>query len=824
MSNRPKELFEPGELSKTRRNIGAISPQEAKKMAKILGGEVGIERTADHINKRYKEFAEQNRRKEDYRLLYPSKQGVLRSSTEETPEQPLKTTPIETVAQSYFQRIKLSLIAYHGDYRIKSFLNVISALFSFLPGYRNKINPAFIKTLHARVYRHIEQFTSSTRFLYASVEKKDILERKNPYLWSIIKIIIEWDIESLEKEIFRLKTFSHAVSVEACSSLIKRIYVPIILFSRVNTEQDIKNALEYLYAQSIFELPERHVKITKLRKQYVRALEEINTIFKQIKFNLYPLLLLLVSPKAYSYHDMLKYQGKRILSFLELKTEDLVSYEKFSQLQEQEREEKQENTSREEKQKGPDEEPPIDIGITQGLFFLENLFPGTGWLKLKNKPDMFPGFQFILDLPSDFALITPDDILQKVIILTAILKEFFFGFRSVEYGFIRDEKGNTRDLKDIMEEITDNWYLFLTTLIEKNYITSLTEYCRQLERDGTFINSDYAQRMEADLLWLRKKYIFPHLSLDIPKILQPRMTLSVPKLYKNTEILKNILQRMVLELWNDNGIPIETIRNPDTEAFFEVDTSLSKRLKAYFKKKNKSLTNKNLILATLNIVLVLDYLLNSRQSPAYTDSPAVLFRSEGNLGFIPVYSTLPVSAPDTDTGGQQKGKETDPDTETGDIDVLSGFPGNAAYSSYLLQHMKKAQETGVPFTLLQLETRDYHPDKSSEEKRRIIQQLSGLIGDTIRQFKDIPIRREKDIFAIILPGTELSGALTFTERFFHNTKEILPCFVGIVPYRDSMTIKEIQNAAEKALSTSKSFPAPMLTYTEPENGNLIHTL
>ena len=35
MAGRPKELFNPGELSRTRKNLGNLSPDEAKRMAEI---------------------------------------------------------------------------------------------------------------------------------------------------------------------------------------------------------------------------------------------------------------------------------------------------------------------------------------------------------------------------------------------------------------------------------------------------------------------------------------------------------------------------------------------------------------------------------------------------------------------------------------------------------------------------------------------------------------------------------------------------------------------------------------------------------------------
>lgn len=821
MAKRPKELFNPGELAKTRKNIGNLSSEEAKRMAEILGGEVGIERTDDVINRRYKKLAEQTRRKHDSRFIYHKTTGNNILQTEDRSDQTIKTKPIEKVRQSYIEKIRMSFIAYNSEYRIKTFFDTIGSFLNFLPGYKNRINPAFIRSFNALVFNHIEQLVISSRILYSGIENKDIFSRKDPYLWSIIRTIIDWNIEAIEQETARLKSFSNSVTVEACTNLIRNIYIPLILLSKVPPEQDIKRALEYLYNHGVADLPKKHVKITKLRKRYIIALEEVIPIFNRIKYNLYPLMLMQISPRAYSYRDMLKNIGKTILTFLELNSDDLIIYKEPKNRVSVEEPVENEAPPEEDLQ-SVNKKPPIDIGIAQGLFFLENLFPGSGWLKLNNNPDMFPYFQPVLDFPADMALIAPDDILQKVIILTAVLKELFFGFRSIEYGFIRDERGTAIDLKDLMDEITDKWYHFLTTLIEKNYITSLIEYCRQLERDNTFPESDYGRRIEADILWLRKKFIFPHLYLDTPKIMRPRINLSIPKLYKKTEDLKNILERMVLEIWNNEGIPIETLTNPDRESLFEVDSTVSKKLKNYFKKKNKPLSNKNLILSTLQIVLVLDYLLNDKESPAYISPPLNLFRSEGNLGIIPVYSTHLVLSPGVQA--DWKTEDIDPEKETEEIDMLSGFPGSKTLYSYLEQYIRIAAENEEPFTLIRIESRDYNLAQTEKSRLSIIQNMTSVISDSIRQFEDIPLRISADRMYIILPDTELAGSLKLVERIYGKTGETLPCFAGIAEYKHPMSAEEILKAAEEALGASKAFPAPMLSYFNHDTGEFDHTL
>jgi hypothetical protein len=47
---KPKAIYEPGELDKVRKNLGDISPEEAMRVANVLGGEIGIEKTPQYDN------------------------------------------------------------------------------------------------------------------------------------------------------------------------------------------------------------------------------------------------------------------------------------------------------------------------------------------------------------------------------------------------------------------------------------------------------------------------------------------------------------------------------------------------------------------------------------------------------------------------------------------------------------------------------------------------------------------------------------------------------------------------------------------------------
>lgn len=66
MSKRsPQPIFNPGELDRTRKNLGPLSKEESMKMAALLGGKVGIEKEDEGISEKYARLRAQSRRRTD---------------------------------------------------------------------------------------------------------------------------------------------------------------------------------------------------------------------------------------------------------------------------------------------------------------------------------------------------------------------------------------------------------------------------------------------------------------------------------------------------------------------------------------------------------------------------------------------------------------------------------------------------------------------------------------------------------------------------------------------------------------------------------------
>ena len=105
-----------------------------------------------------------------------------------------------------------------------------------------------------------------------------------------------------------------------------------------------------------------------------------------------------------------------------------------------------------------------------------------------------------------------------------------------------------------------------------------------------------------------------------------------------------------------------------------------------------------------------------------------------------------------------------------------------------------------------------------------MQNLIKIVESSTRQFADIPIRTGGDTFCIILPETTVHESLSVVKRIVEKTGDELPSFLASVQYREPWTADDLLKAVDEALSISKTFPAPMFTYFDPESGKPEHTV
>jgi len=799
MARRPEEKYKPGELTRIKNNLGKLSEDEAKRMSEVLGGEIGIEQTDQNINDLYQELFKRNKKSTKDKWIHQSS-----SSNDLAQKKKLNTN----IKYAYLDRIKLYYLASHPDHGIKTAKEIIKAIFDLSSKQKNFINPNLLESSNYFFFKSIKTLVKSTRSLSNNIQAKYIEREGNPFYWSIIDAICSWDIESIQEEIFILKRESPDITLESCASLIKLIYSPLIILSKVDKKNDLEGSVKYLYKLSTEGLFKKDLKIDRLRKSYTQALGEINNVFVTVKFRLYPLLLMFVSTKAYDYNTMFKLKGHEILNFLELNKKDLITF--FDR-----------EPVKTEIQPPEDEviekETVGNISVQQGIILLDKMFPEAGWSRLSENPDMYPYFQTILNIPKEISLISQNDSLQKIVILIAILKDMFYGFSNIEYGFLLDDMDKPVEVKDKINLLIKNWYLFIDKLILKHYLEPLHEYCRHLERTTNLTETEYTKRIASDILWLRKTYIYPNMPLNLPKIMQPRTKFSIPKLYKSVSQLKFILKRMVLEIYSQGEVAIETIRNPEGPPRFGIENNISKRLISLLNEDNKKLTNAALILYTYEIVEVLDSIIQTTDNEVNDKGISGLFRSEGSIGFKPIYSVN-----SENTFFRLKDRKLKPiidlNEATDSTDLLTDFYGKSELPGFINHFITNYNNSDSLFSIIHIRIHSFKSDMAGESIKSI-KNTAQAISESIRLLHDIPFRTEKDSFYIIQPENNTSLAIKASERIICNINNINQLYIGVCEYKSGMDSEQLMTILENTIS--KQLPAPGITYFDANSRKYI---
>ncbi|MDR2537722.1 MAG: hypothetical protein LBC46_05400 [Treponema sp.] len=654
-----KAVYEPGELDRVRNKLGVIDENEAKRMAEVLGGDVGVERTAAPPDPPSK-AAPIVRRKPSDTKAFPQTQGDVaiagnarskksaspkKSSTAQKQASQTDDDPKVPVKADYFERLKMDRYAAEEEFEIKSFHQVIFSALSFFSRPTDYVSPAFITQRMTLYYKKIELLVNSTRAMFPrnNRELNDKLKRTSIFVFSVLDTIRYWNIERISGDLSRLQARPHGVNISEFSDILRAVYKPIFIMERLNTEVHIRESYKLLYRLLFIEDPINAKK--KYEELIENAMDAFIAIRENIHYLLYPLLMKLLSSTFIPYERFFTERKNRFLAFLNT-TED----ERINPISSQ-REEKAEdgeaeatddtaegaadsNEKAEQKQAALEAEQKT---FDQSLRVMESLFPQAGWNKLDTYPDLYPYFRDVFNLKKDYELIAPTDALQQVLMLMRIVQELFLGLRYVSFNpLVVPQNGGHLD--EMLGNIINGWPNH-EIAFEKEYLSRLTEYCRLLE--GSDRTSPYTKRLYNEIQWLRKLYFFPYYRFEtfssppIPKN-------SINPVYPEVRQLRKLLSIIVanIEAANKNGgaetlAHCEGINNPWSAYSFQVSNPVSTRLNMLLGPKRR--TNATLISFTLMVVSVLDHILNCNDSWAYPPEMGALFRSVNGEGSIPQF-------------------------------------------------------------------------------------------------------------------------------------------------------------------------------------------
>jgi hypothetical protein len=676
MAKEKNAIYAPGELNRVREKLGVTDVSEAKRMAQLLGGEVGTERSPEtdtsrggKSNRRETVDVVVNGKSKRRRIdLAPLDEERGRKKTKQTGPYP-GDDPSVPLKLGYSERVKMDQYAGQTLFEIKSSLQVLVSVLSFFKEPDDLVNPRFVTVRMNEYYHKVERLVTSTRNLFpkGNAQRNNQLKRASPFVYTVLDTIRSWNIEHIAKNISELQAHPRTIKVTDFTEVLRGIYKPLFILEELSLE-DIKSAFKLVYKILYIESPmDAKEKYQDIIRNIISALAEIR---RDVQFGLYPLLMKLISDRFIPYERIFIERRRRYMAFLHVTAADqLNSAELAAQqvdniniepLPQEEAEEEttgeEENPKEEIPEEEEDENDPKVIArkakeeaerlerraLEQGESALEALFPKAGWDKLDEYPDFYPYFAKLYSLRQGYELIAPTDPLQQVTILMHILDDLFLGMRYVNFGTITGSDGHPVKLNDEMSEILNNWREYIEDSISKDYLPRLLEYCRILDNSEESRISVYAKKTLNELHWVKRLYFLPYYkfeSLGPP----PFQKQDVIPIYSQIRKLKKNLTAIAMGIEQGTRaggaaakVPCDGINNPWEPYNFQVPNPVSKRLDMLLPPERR--TNATLIFFSLSAVTVLDYIVNNEGSWSYSSGrPGPLFRSIRNEGIIPVY-------------------------------------------------------------------------------------------------------------------------------------------------------------------------------------------
>jgi len=667
-----KAVYAPGELSKTRERLGEITHDEAKRMSQVLGGEVGYERVTDEGSAR-QQSGEKRVRTETVEVNIGARSYRNRNSGGENKDQQNESGKKERVRREnvaddpsvslkagYWQRVKIDKYCGQMEFEIKNAAQILISVLSFLVDPVDYINPAFVTRRMNSFYKRIELLVTAVRSLLPRNNQKrnEQFKKISPFAFAVMDTIRYWNIEKISSELTRIQTRPRSVKTSDFIEIIRNVYRPLYILERLEPETHIKESFKTLYKylsqNSANDAKEKHQRIIRA------ATASYGIIYQDIRFQLYPLLMKMVSHCWLPYETFFQERKNRISAFLQVTeanriipqmesamTEDEAG--KFAGEKENEIIEEGENESKKAAEKAAAEEEQkkkqayqeqIKV-VERSLTILERLFPKAGWDRIRFFPDMYPYFSDIFNVKKGIVLIPPNDPLQQVYFLTRILEELFFGLRYVSFGTIIGPDGKHERLDEPMARIINEWQKILEASFDKEYLSRLSEYCHMLENTAESRTSNYAKRIINELHWAKRLYFFPFyrfVSIMPPPFQKNTLTALFPIVHSLrrylTILTENIEQGMRLG-GAEIRPPCDGIENPWDAYVFQVPNPVSRRLDVIVAPRKRS--NASLVYISLAIVIVLDHLMNEETSWAYSVKTEFPFRSEDGEGIRPLF-------------------------------------------------------------------------------------------------------------------------------------------------------------------------------------------
>lgn len=618
-----EQSWEPGTLDKTRKNLGAMTESEAKKMMKVLGGEVMQEKSAPidySAAPSHKIFAKKP-------LGKKANEGSHEATAQSAAKPVVKKArlpEIDSKTKLLFDRLMMD-----DDYKIKPSYGFFNFVLKFTKK-NEKLRKGFIEYTLEKDVEHFGEFVMAVKSITQIAPesfKEKLLESEDEKI-VFLRTVGSWSLKEIKFHLNALQSHPESVTVLSMSNFIKATYRLLLKIYYLG-ENRVSGFFKELY--------EELVKFPGANKKKLSALSKIGItewfyVHDRVIKGLYPILMRLCSKNCDEFTDFFTLRTAEILGFLEMTKYDLMLPNKKGKKKSQEGAENQDSEKKEgeeeKKEEEKKEEKPSSY-VSSGLKILDQIFPQAGFDRLGEHPDMYPYFQEMYQFRNGYNLLSPLNPLQVTITLLRITEDFLQGCRDIQFNVEADELFDGDTLPQIMSE----WALYREVLFERHYCEVITEFVNsEYSNPGDFRKSQYGLKLTTDMLWQTKYYFLPHFNFQQLILEKPKNDNPYRPLCLRTSIMVKWLSSIVKNISaaeKDKG-RVDGVSNPWAKYHYGIQTPVSKRLNVVLGAKKpegeSKATNANLLKYTLCVISVLDWWLNSKASPAYAPECNEIYR------------------------------------------------------------------------------------------------------------------------------------------------------------------------------------------------------
>ena len=621
--DKPRKYLEPGEIDKTRRNIGPIDPEEAAAMTKILGGEVLTEKGSGFSN------ADPIRRKKPF-----AKNSKIPSGGNKFGFVPENNTSESTSTlvrrNSYLPDIdgkewaKMDRLMKSPSYGIRPNYGLFGFIEKFTRNGKEKVNKSYGDHMMKSAIEHMQAFITSVKTIIqlAPDTYKSKIAADPALKFKLLRTVGAWTLRELKVAQIDLESRMNDLTITSLITFTRSLYKQLVTIFYLGDER-IANMFKEIF-QDICMYPKiEKEKFSALTKT---AITEWFFINARIVKETYPLLMRMCSPTFDSYPHFFSAKITNILQFVGISRFDILVPERKKKPEENVEVQEKKEEKPAPKKNGPGQMNQI---VQAGIELLERLFPEAGFSKLDTMPDLYPYMDPIYDFDDGYNMLSPENPMQVVVVLLKILEDLFQGCRNIKFNVEADESLNNE--KDNFTEAMNDFSLYREDLYDKHYNEHLKTFVNELYTKSDYGNTQYGKRLMSSILWETKYNFLPHFKFDQLLLERPTNDSKYRPLFFRTDFLRKIFTTLAarIDKASESKGSVLGILNPWDRYVFDIPNPISKRLDVLLgakKTENSAATNANLLKYVLCILAVLDWWVNNEESPAYKTKNSAVYR------------------------------------------------------------------------------------------------------------------------------------------------------------------------------------------------------